>query len=87
GGAAVALAALVRDHRLRSALPGAGVVIAALLPVALLALAFPEGGSEPFTFATLWPVLAIAAVAFVALPREELVLRIGTALYGLGTLG
>lgn len=86
GGAAVALAKLLTERRIRPALPGTAVVIGALLPVGLLALAFPEGGSEPFTFATLWPVLLIAAVTFAALPKDELVLRLGVAIYAAGTL-
>ncbi len=49
GGAAVALAKLLTERRLRPALPGAAVVVGALLPVGLLVLAFPEGGSEPFS--------------------------------------
>ncbi len=86
GGAAVALAKLITERRIRAALPGAAVVVGALLPVALLVVAFPEGGSEPFTFATLWPVIVISAATFFALPKEELALRIGVLLYGLGTL-
>ncbi len=62
-------------------------MVAALLPVALLTFAFPEGGSEPFTFATLWPVLVISTATFFAIPKTELALRIGVLLYGLGTLG
>jgi hypothetical protein len=86
GGASVGLAKLIKERRLPAALPGVAVVVGALLPVGLLALAFPEGGSEPFQFASLWPVLVISAVAFFALPREELTLRIGVLLYGCGTL-
>ena len=55
---------------------------AALLPVALLSVAFPEGGSEPFTLATLWPIPAVAIVAARALPRQrEWMLRAGIVLY------
>jgi len=57
---------------------------AALAPVAALAVAFPEGGIEPFAFSSFWPVLAFAAVALVLVPREERTLRIGVALYALG---
>ena len=86
GGASVAIAKLITERKLRPALPGAAVVIGALLPVGLLTFAFPEGGSEPFTFATLWPVVVIAAVTFFAIPKDELALRIGVLLYGFGTL-
>ena len=64
---------------------GIAVAAAALAPVLVLAVAFPEGGTEPFGFTSLWPVLAFAAIALaVALPREERMLRIGVALYALG---
>ena len=52
-----------------------------------LAVAFPEGGSEPFAFGSLWPVLAVCAVAVIALPRGERVLRLGALLYLTGALG
>jgi hypothetical protein len=65
----------------RVALPGAGFAAAALTPVGLLAVAFPEGGMEPFALATLLPLLPIAAVALVALPPRAPGLRAGVALY------
>jgi hypothetical protein len=40
---------------------GLGVILAALVPVLALAFAFPEGGSQPFAFSTLWPLLLAAA--------------------------
>ncbi|HKG39617.1 MAG TPA: hypothetical protein VKB25_11555 [Conexibacter sp.] len=63
-----------------------GLVVAgaALAPVAALAIAFPEGGVEPFAISSFWPVLAFAAIALVLVPREEKTLRIGVALYALG---
>ncbi len=84
--AAPALAALISQRRLAPALPGAAVVVAALAPVGLLAIAFPEGGTEPFGVTTLLPILAIAAVALLALPREALTLRVGVAVYAAATL-
>lgn len=48
---------------------GAGVVLAALLPVVGLAVAFPEGGHQPFALSTLWPVL-LAALALLAIARR-----------------
>jgi len=54
--------------------------------VLLLGIAFPEGGSEPCTLATLWPIPAIALIALLILPREEWTLRAGVALYALGCL-
>lgn len=63
---------------------GLAVAGAAMAPVAVLAVAFPEGGVEPFVFSAFWPVLAFAAAALVLMPREERTLRIGVALYALG---
>ncbi|HEU4703205.1 MAG TPA: hypothetical protein VFS37_12050 [Conexibacter sp.] len=62
---------------------GLAVAVAALAPVAVLAVAFPEGGSEPFVSSAFWPVIGLAAVALVLLPREQQVLRIGVVLYAL----
>ncbi|HKG02232.1 MAG TPA: hypothetical protein VKB03_03560 [Conexibacter sp.] len=68
------------ERRMRGLL----VAGAALAPVAALAVAFPEGGIEPFAFSSFWPVLAFAAIALVLVPREERTLRIGVVLYALG---
>jgi hypothetical protein len=84
GGAAYAIGSLAQQRRPRAALPGTALVISALLPVVLLSIAFPEGGSEPFTLATLWPIPAIALVALMALPRRERTLRVGIVLYVIG---
>ncbi len=67
-------------------LSGAATVVAALLPVLALAVAFPEGGSEPFIFSTLWPLLIIAGVMLITLDHDEHVLRVGMVLYALGCL-
>jgi hypothetical protein len=82
--ASYAIAALIEQRRIRAAVPGVAAVVASLLPVALLSVAFPEGGSEPFTLATLWPIPAVALIALIVIPREELALRIGIVLYALG---
>jgi hypothetical protein len=60
---------------------GVAIVVAALLPVALLALLFPEGGTEPFALGTLIPqvVLGLAGAALVG--RGERTLRAGLLLY------
>ena len=54
----------------------------ALLPIAALAVAFPDGGTQPYAASSFFPeevlVLAIAAL----LPREARTLRLGTVLYG-----
>lgn len=62
--------------------PG-GLVVAGLglLPVVALALAFPEGGSQPFVASAYLPVLALAAAVLALVPREERTLRIGAVVY------
>lgn len=66
---------------------GIAVAAAAMAPVLALAVAFPEGGTEPFGFTSLWPVLLFAPLALaLVLPRGERTLRIGVALYLLGCL-
>jgi hypothetical protein len=93
-GAAYAVGAIVDQGlsgpgllaRIRPARPGIGVVLAALTPVLALTLAFPEGGYEPFTLATLWPIPAIAIVAVCALPKGQWTLRAGVVLYALGCI-
>jgi hypothetical protein len=87
GACAYAVGAWISQRRVRSALPGVAVVVAALAPVAVLAIAFPEGGSEPFEFSTLWPILVLAAVALAVLPKESLTLRAGITVYTLATIG
>jgi hypothetical protein len=81
-----ALGALLRARRLTAALPGAAVAVAALLPVGLFAVAFPEGGTEPFGFATMLPVLVLVAAVLITAPREPVTLRAGVAIYALATV-
>ena len=84
--AAYALGAYAGERRLRPALPGLAVALACLGPVGLLAIAFPEGGREPFATATMVPVLLLALGALIALPRDAWKLRAGALLYALGTI-
>jgi hypothetical protein len=63
--------------------PGVAVAAAALLPVLALALAFPEGGTEPFELGTLLPVLAVTIVALALTKRTETTLRACLAVYAL----
>jgi len=74
------------QRKLRAALGGVAVAFAALAPVAVLAIAFPEGGSEPFAFGSLWPIVLLATGALVALPNDAWKLRAGVVLYTLGTI-
>jgi hypothetical protein len=84
--AAHALGAALTHRRAGPVLPGLVTAAAALVPVLALAVAFPEGGTEPFALGTLLPVLAICALALLALPRDAMTLRAGVALYALATL-
>ncbi len=71
----------------------ATLTIAALAPIAVLAVAFPEGGYEPFAGGAFWP--ALAGVALIALlipqgsltPRAHRAVRIGAGLYALAMIG
>jgi hypothetical protein len=65
---------------------GLALGAATLAPVGALALAFPEGGTEPFALGSFWPLLAVAAIAIALLPRAERTLRVGVALYALAGL-
>jgi hypothetical protein len=99
-GAFLALAALawalagVRSTRERPAAgrPAAawlalGIAAAALVPIALLAIAFPEGGSEPFVASAFYPVLAVVLLIAIAMPRDQRLLRTGVLLYALALIG
>jgi hypothetical protein len=67
------------------ALPGA-LTIAALLPVVLLAIAFPEGGAQPFVASAFWPALAVVLALALVLPPHERLLRVGSVLYALALI-
>jgi hypothetical protein len=84
--AGYALGALWRARRLAPALAATAVVVAALAPVGLLAVAFPEGGSEPFGFPTMFPVLVLAALGLATAPRGATTLRAGIVIYALATI-
>jgi hypothetical protein len=81
-----ALGGVLTGRQVRRALPGVGVATAALVPVGALAIAFPEGGTEPFDLGTLLPILVICAVALLAIPRDAATLRAAVAIYALATL-
>ena len=65
---------------------GIAVALAALTPVALLAIAFPEGGTEPFVFSAFWALPLIAAGLAVLTFRREPVLFAGVVLYAIATI-
>jgi hypothetical protein len=81
--AAHALGAARTHRRPGPALPGLTTAAGALVPVLALAVAFPEGGTEPFALGTLLPLLAICAVALLTLPRDAITLRAGLAVYAI----
>ncbi len=60
---------------------GSLLIAGALIPIAVLALAFPTGGYFPFVFSAFIPVPLYAAAALVLLPPEERLLRAGILLY------
>jgi len=65
----------------------AALALAALVPVGLLTLVFPEGGTQPFAASAFYPELAGALLIAVLLPSEQRVLRIGALLYALALTG
>jgi hypothetical protein len=80
-GAFLALAAIAWAFHRRPAWFAGGLAAAALAPVALLTVAFPEGGTEPFVSRAFFPtVAAVLFIAALAHPRQPL-LRTGALLY------
>jgi hypothetical protein len=86
-GAGYGLGEIIRHRRLLPALPGAAVAVAALVPVGILSILFPEGGTEPFGLATMLPILVVTVVAIALLPREQLTLRSVLFVYAVALLG
>lgn len=65
---------------------GAVLIVASLVPIAVLALAFPTGGYFPFVVSAFIPVPLFAAAALFLLPAEERALRAGVVLYAVMSL-
>ncbi len=65
----------------------AALTFAALAPIALLTLAFPEGGSQPFVGSAFYPEIVGVLVILALIEREYRMLRIGVALYALALAG
>ena len=70
----------------RRAWPGA-LALAALAPIALLTLAFPEGGAQPFAASAFYPALVGVLAVGALIPSEQRVLRIGAGLYAVALAG
>ncbi|HEY5261262.1 MAG TPA: hypothetical protein VIJ33_04060, partial [Solirubrobacteraceae bacterium] len=72
---------------------GGTLCAAALIPIVVLGLAYPDGGYEPFAASAFWPALAGVLPIALLLPRGPLtphawrVLRVGAALYALALIG
>ncbi|CAN5523505.1 hypothetical protein BH20ACT15_BH20ACT15_06700 [soil metagenome] len=66
---------------------GLELAAAALGAALLLTWAFPEGGTEPFVYSSFQPAILIALAVFLAIPREEKLLRYGVAVYGMALAG
>jgi hypothetical protein len=63
------------------------LTVAALAPIALLTLVFPEGGSQPFVGSAFYPALAGVVAVGALIPAEQRTLRIGAALYAIALTG
>ena len=61
---------------------GAKLAAAALGAAVILTFAFPEGGTEPFVYSSFQPAALIALAVFLAIPKQERLLRYGVAAYG-----
>jgi hypothetical protein len=67
--------------------PVAMVVLGALVPVALLALAFPEGGRFPFWFSAYWPLALTCAAGLYAIRGLQSERELRTVLLAYLTFG
>ena len=61
-------------------------MIGAFAPVIALAVMFPEGGTEPFAFSALWPIVLISVAGLLVIPKRDLALKAGAGLYALGCI-
>jgi hypothetical protein len=92
-GAFLALAFLARTLNDRPRGEAFALTVAALAPILVLSLAFPEGGYEPFAPSSFWPALGgVVAIALLLpqgplTPRARRVVRIGAVLYALALVG
>jgi len=73
-------------YALTGAWRGLAACAGALVPIALLAIAFPEGGREPFAPSAFWPIPLVALGLLLAVPRRGRVLRAALVLYAVGTI-
>lgn len=85
-GTADAVGGYMIERRPKAAIRGIAMAVAALAPVGLLAIAFPEGGYEPFALNTMLPIPVLAIGFLVILPKDAKRLRAGVVLYTAGVL-
>lgn len=85
-GAFLAVAMLAWALARRRAWPAA-LCLAALIPIGLLAVVFPEGGTQPFDGSAFYPALLGVIILVAVIPAEQRALRIGAVLYGLVLVG
>jgi hypothetical protein len=91
-GAFLALAFLARAVAAPARGWPAALAGAALAPIAVLTLTFPEGGSQPFVASAFYPALAGVLLIAALIPRERSenalrTLRIGALLYAVAMIG
>jgi len=60
---------------------GAALALGALVPVAVLGLAFPTGGEQPFALSAFVLIPLSAATALWLVPRQQRALRVGAVIY------
>ncbi|HEV7162366.1 MAG TPA: hypothetical protein VGN25_03845 [Solirubrobacteraceae bacterium] len=65
----------------------AALTLAALAPIGLLTVVFPEGGTQPFVASAYFPALVGVIVLAALIPSEQRELRLGAALYVLALTG
>jgi hypothetical protein len=67
---------LVGDRR-----QGTALAACAAAPIAVMALAFPGAGTEPFALSSLLGALGVTLLVYLVLPKRERLLRCATVLY------
>jgi hypothetical protein len=65
---------------------GAAFGACAAAPIAVMALAFPTAGTEPFALSSLLGSLGVTLLVYFVLPERERLLRRAAALYGVALL-
>ena len=59
----------------------AALTAGAVIPVGLIEIAFPEGGTQPFVPSAFWPALVGVLIIGALVPPEQRTIRAGVALY------